>query len=359
MKREAEVVIIGGGIMGSSVAYNLAKAGKEVVVLEQNEICSGTSSSTAAWLWPSDKVPDHYGRMAWRSMEIYKNLEEELGTEVEYAITGSLELLRTEEQIKSALKTVETHKKLGHELKILSSKEAIDMEPVIDKNILGAIYCKEDGHINPFLLVNAYIQAAKKLGAEVNTYTKVESFIVQGNNIKEIVTNKGNIKPGLVICAAGIYSKEIGEMLDINIPIHPERGYCLVSEKLPKILNTTICGARQTDSGNIIFGFIQDEVDSIDRRMYLKGMEWAANDILNLLPGFGDINIIRSYTGIRVKPDDKFPIIGPTHKIDNFWLAITHSAFVFNCSLSEVIVELVNGERDIESLPYYKYARFL
>lgn len=181
---------------------------------------------------------------------------------------------------------------------------------------------------------------------------------MEGNKIKEIVTDKGNIKPGLVICAAGIYSKAIGEKLGLNIPIHPERGYCLISEKLPKILNTTVCGARQTVSGNIVFGFIQEPIDIIDRKMYIYGMKWAANDILDLMPGLGNINIIRSYTGIRVKPDDKFPIIGPTGKVDNLWLALTHSAFSMNCSLSEIIVELLNGERDIDSIPHYKFERF-
>lgn len=359
MKREAEIVVIGSGIMGSSIAYNLAKAGKEVVVLEQNEICSGTSSATAAWLWPSDKTPEHYGRLAWHSMEIYKNLEEELGADFEYTITGSLELIWTEKQIESAKKLIELEEKLGHEVKILTQDETIKMEPVINPNVLGAIYCEEDGNLNPFLLVNAYVQAAKRHGAEINTNTKVQDLIVKGNSIKEIVTNKGSIKPGLVICAAGMYSKELAKKIGVDIPIHPERGFCLVSERLPKMLNTTVCGARQTASGNIVFGFVKDTVDSIDRKMYSRGMQMAANDIMRDMPSLGDINIIRSYTGIRVIPDDKFPILGPSEIIDNFWLSVTHSAVVFNCALSEIIVQLVNGERDTDSIPYYAYKRFI
>ena len=178
------------------------------------------------------------------------------------------------------------HQMLGYNVRVLTPEEAIEKEPVINPNILGALYSEYDGHINPFLLVNAYIQAAKRYGAEVNTYTKVEDFITKGNMIKEVVTNKGNIESDLVICASGIYSRTIGEKLKIDIPIHPERGFCLVSEKMPKILNTTVCGARQTVSGNIVFGFIQDPVDSIDRHMYIRGLQWAAKMVLRDLPGW-------------------------------------------------------------------------
>lgn len=359
MKREAEIVVIGGGIMGASVAYNLAKKGKEVVVLEQNEICSGTSSATAGWLWVQDRRPDHYARLSWSSLQNYKTLEQELGADFEYRIVGGLDPLRTEEKLASAMKLAEEQQKIGIDVRVLSRDEVLEKEPVINPRILGALYSEFDGHINPFLLVNAYVQAAKRFGAEINTFTSAEDFVIENNAIKEIVTNKGKIKPNLVICAAGIYSKEIGRKVGVDIPVKPERGFCLVSERLPKALSTVIIGARQTVSGNIIFGFIQDPVEGIDRKMYIRGLNWAAQDIMRDFPGFGDINIIRSYTGIRCKPLDKYPIVGPTRKLKNFWTAITHSAFGLNAALSPMVAELVTGERDIKSIPEYAYDRFL
>lgn len=359
MKHEAEIVIIGAGIMGSSVAYNLARTGKKILVLEKDEICSGTSGSTAAWLWLQDKRPDHYMDLARTSMENYKTLGGELGSSFEYTIAGGIELLRNEEELGIGRMIAEEQQRAGLNVRIISPEETLDKDPVVNPNILGAIYSEYDGHVNPFLLVNSYVQAAKRYGAEFSTFTRVEDFVMRGNRIKEIITNKGRITPGLVICAAGIYSKEIGSALGIKIPIHPERGFCLVSERMPKVLNHVHCGARQTVSGNIVFGFNQDPIDCIDRRMYIRGLGWAARDALNDYPGLGEINIIRSYTGIRCKPDDKFPILGPVEKIENFWLAISHSAFLLNCALGPMMAELVNGDRDLKSIPYYTYARFL
>lgn len=361
MKKQAEVVVIGAGIMGASLAYFLAKHGKEVLVLEQNEICSGTSSSTAAWLWPTDKTPLHYGKLAWDGYNRYMTLAEELGADFELTITGGVEPLYTEEEVRAAEKTIQVAHSLGHpDVRIVSQKEVQEIEPILRHDILGAIVSPYEGHLNPFLLVNAYIQAAKRLGAEVSTYTKVENFVVKGNHIEEIVTNKGTVKPGLVICAAGIYSRKIGEMVGLDAHVKPERGFCLVSEKMPKILNNVIVGARQTVSGNIIFGFIADKVpmDCIDRRMYIRGLQWAAKDAVRDFPTLQNINIIRSYTGIRCKPEDKFPIIGPTGKIDNFWFHLAHSAFAHNPVLSDYVAEMVAGERPYDSLPEYVYTRF-
>ena len=170
MKKQAEVVVIGAGIMGASLAYFLAKHGKEVLVLEQNEICSGTSSSTAAWLWPTDKTPLHYGKLAWDGYNRYMTLAEELGADFELTITGGVEPLYTEEEVRAAEKTIQVAHSLGHpDVRIVSQKEVQEIEPILRHDILGAIVSPYEGHLNPFLLVNAYIQAAKRLGAE-NVY---------------------------------------------------------------------------------------------------------------------------------------------------------------------------------------------
>lgn len=360
MRRESDIVIIGAGIMGSSLAYFLSKKGKQVTVLEQGEIFIGTSSSTAAWLWPSDKKPEHYARLAKDSYDIYMGLEEELGAGFELTINGSLDLARNEEELETLQNLCEFNKKMGYDARMLTPEEVYAEEPSVRRDLLGGLLVASDGHLNPFLLINGYIQAAKKLGAEVNTYTKVEDFVMEGDTIADIVTDKGNIKPGLVICAAGIYSRKLAEKFGLDAHVYPERGFCLVSEKLPPILKHTICGARQTVSGNIVFGFNADKVDKdcIDRRMYIRGINWAAREAVRDFPALKDVNIIRSYTGIRCKPDDKFPILGPTGKVKNLWFHLAHSAYAVSPGASSKIAEVIAGERELSTLSEYLYSRF-
>lgn len=360
MKKHADIVIIGAGIMGSSLAYFLSKRGKDVVVLEKNEICSGTSSSTAAWLWPSDKRPECYGRLAKEGYDIYLGLEEELGTSFEMTICGSVDPAKTEEEMEAFRNQCEYDRMLGYRARMLDAKEIVEEEPFISKDLKGGLLVETDGHINPFLLVNAYIQAAKKNGVEVNTFTEVESFKVTGNHIDEIITNKGSITADLVVCAAGIYSRKIGAMLGLDAHVFPERGFTLVSEKLPPVMKHVVTGARQTVAGNVVFGFIADKVDKdcLDRRMYVRGLNWAAKDACELMPELANVNIIRSYTGIRCKPDDKLPILGPTEKIDNFWFHLMHSAFAGNPGASERVAKIICGEADVDIISDFRYTRF-
>lgn len=360
MKKQADIVIIGAGIMGSSLAYFLAKRGKEVVVVEKNEICSGTSSSTAAWLWPSDKRPECYGKLCKDAYDIYMGLEEELGESFEMRICGSLDPAKTDEDLENLKDQCDYDNMLGYKARMLSPEEVKKEEPLFEDGVKGALLVETDGHINPFLLVNAYIQAAKKLGAEVNTFTEVEGFNMTGDHIDEVVTNKGNIKANLVICAAGIYSRKIGDMLGLDAHVFPERGFTLVSEKLPKVLNHVVLGARQTVAGNVVFGFVADKVDKdcLDRNMYIRGLNWAAKEACSSLPGLQNVNIIRSYTGIRCKPDDKLPILGPTEKIDNFWFHLMHSAFAGNPGASDKVAQVICGEAGLEIIDDFRYTRF-
>ncbi|MGI6484802.1 MAG: NAD(P)/FAD-dependent oxidoreductase [Tepidanaerobacteraceae bacterium] len=359
MKKEAEIVILGGGIMGATIAYNLAKRGKEVVVIEKDEFCGGTSGTSAALLWIQDKQPEHYLKMAIDSIKAYDTFEEELGSKIEYKRTGAIELLRNEKEFSWGMRLAEAQNKAGYDVTHLSPEETVKKEPIVNPQVLGSLYSKLDGQVNPFLLVNAFLKAAKRSGAEVYTFTEVKDFSVKGSVIKEVITNKGKIKPKIVVCAAGIYSKAIAKLLGIKVPIHPERGFFLVTERMPPVLNHVVTGARQDASGNILLGLIQDPTAEIDRKMYIYGMRLAAKDAFRDFPGIRGVNVIRSFTGIRCLPDDMLPILGPTRKISNFWIAVTHHAFTMCGSLGPMAAELICGERDTKSIPYYAYDRFL
>ena len=360
MNRNSEVVIIGAGIMGASLAYFLSKEGKKVLVLEQGEIGGGTSCSTAAWLWFSDKRPEFYGKLAKKSMELYRVLEKELDADCEITFNGSLDFAHNEEELEGLRQLHAYCLSMGYDARMLSREELHLIEPALSTELIGGCLVPTDGHVNPFLLVNAYIQAAKRLGAEICTRTKVTNFVLEGNCITKLITDRGEITPGLVICATGIYSRDIGAKLGLDAHVLPERGFCIVTEKLPPILHYVSTSARQTKSGNIVFGFVADNVDADfrDRSSRIHGIHRVVQDTVRDYPALKNVGIIRSYTGIRCKPEDKFPIVGPTVKIENFWFHLSHSAFAVSCALSEAVAEVVAGKRELASLSEFLYTRF-
>lgn len=162
MKQHSEFVIIGGGVLGASLAYQLSLHGREVLLLEQNEICSGTSSGTVAWIGPFDRQPLFMEELAIRSFLRLFLLEHELDRPFEFTVTGSLKPLYTEKDIAAAQKAAEMGAAAGYDVvRILAPEDAWEKEPAMRGNgMIAARYEPYSAHINPFLLVDSYIQTA-------------------------------------------------------------------------------------------------------------------------------------------------------------------------------------------------------
>jgi glycine/D-amino acid oxidase-like deaminating enzyme len=177
MNNQAEVIIIGGGIMGVSIAYNLAKRGKDVVLIERGELCSGVSSRTEALLSMRENTHPEYTELSWRSYETYKTLADELGSDFEHEIVGGLKLVHNADEMKAAEKLIEESRAAGYDIfRLMMPDEIKEKEPLANPKALAGIYSPYDGTLNPFLLVDAYAQAATRLGARIYRYTDVTDF---------------------------------------------------------------------------------------------------------------------------------------------------------------------------------------
>lgn len=357
----AEIIIIGAGILGSSLAYELAKRGREVIVLEKGEICSGVSSATAALVLPSPKVPQLYNRVAWEGYERIKELEDELGRSFCLQITGSTMLCREPGEKESMLETIEINRKNKREAVWLTTEEIIEKEPILNPQAFcGGVYCREGGNLNPFLLVNAYIQKAKSCGAQIHTFTEVTGFETRNREVTVIHTNRGDYCAGQVICTAGNGTIPIGRMLGFNPYIMNTRGLIIVSEKLPPILHSTYAQMRQSAEGNILMGanFRKLTAGECDVRVHYDELLEVCNDIGILAPKLKKIKLIRTYCGIRVLPKDGLPITGKPEEYDNFWIYVMHSAFSSSPVMSLKLAEILCGEEDEESIREFRYQRF-
>ena len=359
MKQHSEFAIIGGGVLGVSLAYQLSLHGREVLLLEQNEICSGTSSGTVAWIGPFDRQPLFMEELAIRSFLRLFLLEHELDRPFEFTVTGSLKPLYTEKDIAAAQKAAEMGAAVGYDVvRILAPEEAWEKEPAMRGNgMIAARYEPYSAHINPFLLVDSYIQTAKRLGAEVCTFTKVledQLAVMDGTAATLCRDNKLPI----------LWSYEIGEKLGIPAPVRPNRGCCLVTEKLPPILHTFASSAHQTAHGNIIFGLNSEDLPAgtHDTTVPAEALQTAVRQALREFPALSGVNIIRSYAGLRCKPVDGLPIIGgDEEKLQNFGYFLMHSAYSYTAGISPLAAAYFMGQVDAEDplLAQLHYRRFL
>ena len=339
MIKYADIVIIGGGISGVSIAYNLAKKGvKNIAVIEKSYLASGATGRCGAGVrqqWGTEMNC----KLAMESIKFFENANEELkyDGDIEFKQKGYLIVASTEKEDKQFKENVKLQKKLGIPVDYLTPREAKEIVPYLNTDkIISATFCPKDGHLNPFLTTDAYAKAAKRLGVNIYTYTEVIGIKTQGRKITSVITDKGEIQTGVVVNAAGGYSKSIGEMVGLDLPVYSERHQILVTEPVEPMQDPMVMSfslnlyCQQTPHGSFIMGR-GDEKEPRDLRITSgwKFVEEMSKTITDLLPPLGELRMIRQWAGLYNITPDRQPIIGSVNEIDGFYLAIGFSGHGF------------------------------
>jgi len=342
---KTDVVIIGGGVIGASIFYHLAKNKIDVILLEKNSIASGTSGACEGVIFLQTKKPGIHLEMAVKSAEIFKNLEEELNYEIEYVSNGAMVIMQDETQCEIMAGVVRDQKQNGLKVKLLSAKEAKNQEPALSDKITGAAFCSDDARVNPMLLAYGFVDAANRYrNARYFTHTNVIGISKKNQSIEEVLTDKGRIRTDFVINAAGIYAPQVGSMVGLNIPIKPRRGQILVTEEIPNVIKKTICTSKyisckydsETDynenagvtieptaNGNYLIGATREFV-GFNSKVTYRGIECMARNLISLVPKFKNVSIIRYFAGLRPYTNDGLPILGNVESIKGFIMAAGH-----------------------------------
>lgn len=222
MKSEAQVVIIGGGVGGTSIAYHLAQLGwRDVVLLERSELTHGTtfhSAGLVGQLRPTETLT----RMNMYSVDLYRRLKKETVVDPGWHEVGSLRLVSSRDRMEELTRLAGRARTFGLPLEIISTEEALELCPLFNpEGVLGAGYDPTDGYIDPSALTHSLAKGACSRGAQICTNVRVTDLVVQNGCIKEVVTDHGNIKTEVVVNAAGIWAHEIGKLAGVNVPLVP------------------------------------------------------------------------------------------------------------------------------------------
>lgn len=354
MKKTAEIVIIGGGISGLSTAYNLASRGmKDIVLLEKKYLMSGSTGRCGAGV-----------RMQWgtemncvlakSTCEIFGNINEILNFEgdVEFQQGGYLLMAITEKEVEQFKLNVELQHKMGIPSVMLTPEEALEIVPELNiEHILACTFCHKDGHANPFKTMQAYAEAAKRLGVEIYTYTEAIGIDVKAGKIKGVNTNRGYISTDKILLAAGAWSRDVGRLAGVEVPVRPERHQILVTEPVNPILEPMIMSfagniyLQQEPGGEFIMGFGPAEHETLSITSTWDFIETMCQKAVSYLHYLKDIRVIRQWAGLYEMSPDAQPILGKAEEVEGFYLATGFSGhgFMFGPITGQLMAEYILG----------------
>ncbi len=346
----AEVVVIGGGIIGMSIAYYVAKLGMEVVVVEQGEVAGGTSSKCDGNILAIDKDPGFDSQMSLKSQELVAELARELAEEFEYRAPGSILVCESEEEMIAAERWVARQKEAGLPFRMLDRQDLRDEWPYMADDLPGGLECATDSTVNPVLLTYSFAATARRLGARILTHTPVTGILLdERRRIRGVDTPNGEIKTNVVINAAGIWAKKIGQLVGIDIPIEPRKGHILVASRTTSIgtrkvmefgyLISKFGGTRKVDprfeeygvalvfeptaSQNFLIGSSRQFV-GFDTCVDQRVTRLIAERSIRFFPVIEHIPMLRTYAGLRPWTPDHLPIVSRIDEVPGLYTAAGH-----------------------------------
>lgn len=342
---QAQVVIIGGGVGGVSIAYHLAKMGwKDVVVLERHELTAGSTWHSAG-LVGQMRSDANLTRMMHYSTDLYRRLKDETGHDPAWREVGGLRLASSPERMEDLKRLVGLARSFGVPMELLSPKEAWEMFPLMSLDgVLGAAFTPNDGTIDPTGLTNALATGAKQNGAQIFIETNVEAITVNKGRVEAVVTNRGTIKTEVVVNAAGQWGGEVGKLVGLNLPVVPMAHLYIVTKPIegvrhdfPTLRDPDLLVYWREEVGGITTGGYERDPAPFglkgipyEFKYQLLPPDWERfsplmENSIKRVPAVETAEIIQLLNGPEgFTPDGEF-LLGPT-AVKGFWVACAFCA---------------------------------
>ena len=371
---KSDIVIVGGGITGLAMAYNLANKGENVIVVEKSYCGSGSTFRCASGI--RQQFGDEANiKMMKRSIDIWKNLSEQLEYDIDFIQDGYLFLLYDEKEISDYKKYVSLQNQHGVHSKIIDAKEVKDIVPIIDMHDLKAASWNDtDGKANPFKTVMGYKNKLKEMDVEILEYTKVTDIVLENNKgdkreIKEVITDKGGIKTGIVVNCTNAWARELNSKIGIDLPILPYKHQCMKTEPFkygqirPMVVSFKHGGVYFTQEGNqggIIGGYglkYGPTMDIVPTYEFLKGV---SSRISQIIPSMKYAAVIRTWAGYYAETPDGNPLVGKIEGVNDYYIAggFSGHGFMLAPAIAEALLQEIRTGKTSLPLDFYDPGRF-
>ena len=368
MVNKSDFLVLGGGMIGSSVAYYLSKTGAKVTVLERGDTAFGTVGASGGlinWITCGETQMELF----MRSQYMLETLQEELDADFELNYNSyNMQIISNDIEWNASAQLVNDFKLPGFEAKLIDREESLALEPSITPDAIGSIYVPRVHYLNPIKFALAYRNAAVRNGVEFVNGAEVTGLVTEGKRVLGVKTPKGEFLAGVTINCTGVWSNKIAAMAGINNPIHPIRGEFAITEPAKKFCNTTISSAQyqtirerpelfppsaikynlgftveQTSTGACIIHGTREMNSGLDNGVIPEVIELLVQTACKFIPRLADLKIMRCYAGVRPGTPDGDPYIGFAEGIEGFCQCVGHGGegIALAPATGEAIAELL------------------
>jgi len=362
---QTDTLVLGGGVVGMSIAYGLARAGSSVRVLDGEDVAYRASRGNFGLVWVQGKGAGrpNYARWTMHSARHWAALAQDLadttGVDVELSQPGGVAMCLSEAELADRADKLATLSQLletPYPYEVLDARQVREMIPETGPDVVGAIYCPMDGHVSPLRLLRALVQGLIARGGELVTGARVERITHQGGEFR-VETNEGIHTAGRIVLAAGLGNATLAPQVGLQAPVFPLRGQILVTERLAPFLRHPTHYVRQTGEGVVQIGDSKEEVgfDDGTTTTELARIALRAQRCFPLLAG---VNVVRTWGALRVMTPDGFPIYQESRECPGAFVVTCHSGITLAAAHAGRLVEWIRGDMPLPEIKEFAAERF-
>jgi hydrogen cyanide synthase HcnC len=365
-RREYDVAVIGGGLVGAAIGWGLAHAGQRVAVLDEGDVAYRASRGNFALVWVQSKglgMPE-YAAWTRRSSDSWAGfaqiLQEETGLDVAFQRPGGFHLCLSESELAARANTMRRlhnqPRMMQYPYEILERAAVEKMLPRIGPEVVGGSYCPLDGHCNSLRLLRALHAGLKQHGADYLPSHIVEKIEARDGGFR-LASSGGDVTAGKIVLAAGNGNARLGPMVGLTIPVRPQRGQIVVTERARPFLPYPVVTIRQTDEGSVMLGDSVEEA-GWDDRVGSAVISTIANRATRMFPLLGSLNVVRSWAALRVMTADGFPIYEQSASNPGAFVATCHSGVTLAANHALAVAPMIAAGRLDADLDVFTARRF-
>ncbi|MCF3935205.1 FAD-binding oxidoreductase [Acuticoccus sp. M5D2P5] len=327
----SDVLVVGGGLVGAATTYGLLREGLSVTMLDEGDIAFRASRGNFGLVWVQSKGDGRpeYAQWTRRSADLWPGLQDALGEETgintHYEKPGGLHFSLSEEDFEKRCALIHrmhnVHGAAHYGAEILDAKQVRELVPGLGPDVVGGTYCKHDGHASPLYLLRALHTAIEKRGGKIVPNASVSAVAPDGNGFRA-ETAKGTMRGDKLVLAAGLGNRKLGGGVGLDVPVAPEKGQILVTERARPLLPMPTHVVRQTSEGTFMIGDSHEDV-GFNLTSTTPTMSMIAARAVKMFPFLKDLRLVRSWAALRVMAPDGYPIYEES--------AAHPGAFTVNC----------------------------